>query len=108
MRSRVVAGAGVRMRTTVLLLDGPTGALADELDDPVSREDRADGQLPAHGVSLAQVQGSLPRPLASPGLEPVREIPDDARGAGGVGRRAGRGGRVKRIGRSAVDRTCPS
>jgi hypothetical protein len=39
-------------------VDGATGALADELDDAVAREDRADGQLPAHGVSLADVQVS--------------------------------------------------
>ena len=39
-------------------VDGATRALADELDDAVAREDRADGQLPAHGMSLAQVQVS--------------------------------------------------
>ena len=39
-------------------VDGPTCALADQLDDAVTREDRADGQPPVHGVSLAQVQVS--------------------------------------------------
>jgi hypothetical protein len=39
-------------------VDGATGALANELDDAVTREDRADGQLPAHGRSLAHVQVS--------------------------------------------------
>ena len=39
-------------------VDGAAGALADELDDAVTAEDRADGQLPAHGSSLSQVQVS--------------------------------------------------
>jgi hypothetical protein len=39
-------------------VDGATGTLADELDDAVTREDRADGQLPAHRRSLSHVHGS--------------------------------------------------
>jgi len=65
-------------RARLLLLgqvDDATGAAADELDDAVTREDRTDGQLPAHGMSLAHVQVSRPRPLASPGLQPSGRRP---------------------------------
>jgi hypothetical protein len=60
-------------------VDGATGPRAGELDDAVTREDGADGQLPAHGMSLAQVQVSRALTLARPGIEPATPRSSDRR-----------------------------